>query len=249
MLEISQYQELQTRPNRKAAQFQSWHDLTFLHIRVDPAELQAHIPESLTVDTYPDESGREWAYLGLVPFWMSGIRFPWSPAVPWLSSFPETNVRTYVHHHGEVPGVYFFSLDASRWIACQIARKFFSLPYFHARMKVTRKGSTIHYQHDRWRSARGERTSITCEPKGSLNTAAPGTLEFFLIERYVLYCERGDELFWGQVHHSPYQIQRTEVNVIEQTLFDQLGIAATKWIDAYYSPRADVEVFAIQPMK
>ena len=31
-----------------------------------------------------------------------------------------------------VPGVWFYSLDTNRWIACKIGRKVFQLPYFWA---------------------------------------------------------------------------------------------------------------------
>ena len=39
------------------------------------------------------------------------------PAVPWLSAFPELNVRTYVSPRDGKRGVYFFSLDAARLLA------------------------------------------------------------------------------------------------------------------------------------
>ena len=41
--------------------------------------------------------------------------------LPWVSAFPELNVRTYVHRDG-VPGVWFLSLEASNPFAVAGAR-------------------------------------------------------------------------------------------------------------------------------
>ena len=60
------------------------------------------------------------------------------PSVPGLSSFHETNVRTYVHRAGCDPGVWFFSLDAANRLAVLAARTTFHLPYYHARMFLER---------------------------------------------------------------------------------------------------------------
>ena len=57
------------------------------------------------------------AYVGLVPFTMTGVRPVGLPPVRGISSFHETNVRTYVHREGRDPGVWFFSLDAANRIA------------------------------------------------------------------------------------------------------------------------------------
>src|SRR5690606_20213232 len=89
---------------------QRWQDLLFAHWPLPPAVLSALLPPALELDVY---SGQGW--LGVVPFRMSGVRLRLLPAVPWLSAFPELNVRTYVRLRDrgvEKRGVYFFSLDA-----------------------------------------------------------------------------------------------------------------------------------------
>ena len=85
-----------------------WRDLLFAHWVVDPAALRPLVPSSLVIDTF---EGR--AYLGVVPFGMEDVAPRGLPAVPYLSVFPEVNVRTYVRD-GERSGVWFFSLDAGR---------------------------------------------------------------------------------------------------------------------------------------
>src|SRR5689334_2210914 len=97
MVDLEEYLKLRERPSGPPAMYQNWRDLTFLHFSIDANELKPLLPEGLTVDTFPDEAGRERAWIGLVPFWMKDIRLRGLPAVPGLSAFPESNVRTYVH--------------------------------------------------------------------------------------------------------------------------------------------------------
>jgi uncharacterized protein YqjF (DUF2071 family) len=106
---------------------QSWHDLLFAHWTVDTAMLRPHIPAKLEIDTFDGQ-----AWLGIVPFSVTGVRLRWTPPLPWLSAFPELNVRTYVTAQ-EKPGVWFFTLDAANALAVAAARLTFHLPYFRAR--------------------------------------------------------------------------------------------------------------------
>ena len=48
---------------------QNWHHLLFLHWEVPVSELQRMLPPELTVDTFDGK-----AYVGLVPFTMTGVR-------------------------------------------------------------------------------------------------------------------------------------------------------------------------------
>lgn len=72
-----------------------WLDLTFIHTPVEPAAVQALLPTDLRVDTWPDADGVEQAWIGLVPFVMK-VGLPGGRVIPWVGTFPETNVRTYV---------------------------------------------------------------------------------------------------------------------------------------------------------
>src|SRR5262249_20403658 len=87
---------------------QSWRELTFLHWRVEPALVRPLVPDDLRLDLY---GGIAW--IGLVPFVVADLTLPNAPAVPWLSSFPETNVPTYVIDPRGLRGIWFFSLDAA----------------------------------------------------------------------------------------------------------------------------------------
>src|ERR671917_113023 len=159
-----------------------WHDLLFMHWPVRENVLRPLIPSALTLDTFDGS-----AWLGVVPFRMSGVRPRSLPRVPWLSDFPELNVRTYVTAEGK-PGIWFFSLDAHNPIAVRLARVTFSLPYFDAEMSCHVVGDEVRYRSVRThRGAKDARFAGRYRPVGGSFNSRPGTLEHFLTERYCLY--------------------------------------------------------------
>ncbi len=240
---------MRKRPEGRAIGYHRWTDLTFLHWRL-PADFVAPLlPAGLTLDTWEGD-----AWLGVVPFYMSGVRPWWSPPVPGISNFAESNVRTYVHHQGHGPGVWFFSLDAASSLAVTIARRRWNLNYFRARMSVTRDDKSIAYASDRlWPKPAGARTRIEVEladnaaatpPSG--HTAEPGTLDFFLVERYVMYMQRADgRLRGGRVWHEPYPLRDVSLKRCEQTLTSSLGVQVEGAPHhVAYSPGVNVQIFA-----
>jgi uncharacterized protein YqjF (DUF2071 family) len=212
------------RPQGRRAGCQRWHNLLFIHWRVPPSAIEPLIPKRLSVDTY---KGNAW--VGLVAFDMTGVRPWWFPAIPKISAFHETNVRTYVHLDGKDPGVWFFSLDASQSLAVDVARRRWKLPYFRSDMTVQRQGQTVRYTSKRlWPGKHGYSTKICAEIGDFIpaldksvqpGQSVPGTLEHFLAERYFMYAQsdRG-ALFRGQVHHAPYPLREATLAECEQTL-------------------------------
>src|SRR5579862_4986473 len=118
---------------------QNWHDLLFAHWPVSAEAVRRVVPRELELDCF---EGQHW--IGVVPFRMEGVRLRGTPAVPALSAFPELNVRTYVTAGGK-PGVWFFSLDAASRVAVEMARVWFHLPYFRARMSLEPNGHEVNY--------------------------------------------------------------------------------------------------------
>ena len=102
---------------------QSWNDLLFAHWPVDASQMRRAVPDVFDLDLF---DGTAW--LGVVPFYMTNVGIRAAPAVPWLSAFPELNVRTYVRV-ADRSGVYFFSLVAGRRLAVAAARPLLTLPY------------------------------------------------------------------------------------------------------------------------
>ena len=190
------------RPTGFPVMKQRWAGLGFFHWKADPDAIAARLPAGLHVDTYGGD-----AYLGIVPFFMQRIRPVGFPPLPWLSWFHELNLRTYVFDENGNPGVWFFSLDCNQSIAVEIARRTFNLPYEHAAMSSTITDGTINYRSRRKASALPE-ADFTYALPSSPKPAEPGSLEWFLVERYLLYsADKRGKLHTGRVHHSPYLIE------------------------------------------
>lgn len=222
---------------------QRWADLLFLHWPVPIGALRPLIPAELDIDTFEGT-----AYVGLVPFTMSGVRPWWAPAVPGLSNFHEVNVRTYVHFRGRDPGVWFFSLDAAQATAVRIARRVWQLPYHYARMSLERgAGGSIAYASDRlWPGPTPASVRVAYRPEGPPRASVPGTIEHFLAERYILYAGRAGALRVGRVHHSPYPLQEARVDRLEDSLVTAAGLPS---LDApplaHYASEVRVRVYAL----
>ena len=197
---------------------QNWHDLLFAHWEVPVEKMRELVPRELELDTY---DGRAW--IGLVPFTMSRVRLRGMPGLPWLSTFPELNVRTYVTC-GEKPGVWFFSLDAANRIAVTIARRWFHLPYFHAEMRAEAASGGIKYSSRR-REENFEEFAARYAAKGASFAAKPGTIEYFLTERYCLYAQRPDgALLRAEIHHAPWALQGATASIDTNSMTKSLGI-------------------------
>jgi len=200
---------------------QRWHDLLFAHWPVPEAMLRPHVPAILSIDTF---EGQGW--LGVVPFRMSGVRLRGTPAVPWLSAFPELNVRTYVVAD-EKPGVWFFSLDAGNAIAVAIARAWFHLPYFRARMSCRDREGWIEYGSER---THGGATSGVLlgryRPVGAIFSVQSGSLEHFLTERYCLYtADDAGRIIRGEIHHAPWPLQAAQAELAKNTMAEAAGFS------------------------
>jgi uncharacterized protein YqjF (DUF2071 family) len=222
---------------------QRWHDLLFAHWPVPVAAVRALIPAGLGIDIF---GGAAW--LGVVPFRMSDVRLRGTLALPWLSFFPELNVRTYVVRDGK-PGVWFFSLDAGNIAAVAIARRWFQLPYFHASMDIAERDTWMHYRSTRThRGAAAASLQMKYRPIASPQTARLGTLEYFLTERYCLYTADGrGRLIRGEIHHAPWPLQLAEAEFAENTMARAAGIAlpASKPL-LHFAKRQDVVVWPPQ---
>lgn len=241
--------------DQQTSGYHHWRCLTFLHWKVDAADLRPLIPAGLEIDQFDGS-----AWLGLVPFSMERIRPWWSPAVPGISWFLETNVRTYVTDRRGTPGVWFFSLDANQWIAVKLARKFWHLPYEHAALELNEGYSTsppathvnVRYSGTR-RQDPSIRYDIEIEPaSASYSASPPGSLEEFLLERYILFAERpGGRLFSGRVHHDPYQFVPAKVRALSQTMTRPVvsNITTEQMPDhAAFSPGVHVRVSPIRAL-
>jgi uncharacterized protein YqjF (DUF2071 family) len=222
-----------------------WHDLLFMHWPLRPEVLRPHIPSTLALDIFDG-----WAWLGVVPFRMSGVRPRCVPALPWVSAFPELNVRTYVTA-GNKPGVWFFSLDAANPVAVWLAQWIFSLPYYTARMLVAHSNSRTRYVSTRThRRAPRAQFGACYWPVGEVYHATPATLEHWLTERYCLYAtDHRGRLWRGEIHHRQWPLQPAAADIVTNTMTEPLGIALPCTAPLlHFARRQDVVAWRLQPV-
>jgi hypothetical protein len=204
-------------PDRPWVIAQSWRHLLFAHWRVPAERLRPLVPAELELE---EAEGSAW--LGVVPFQLL-VRPRLLPALPRLSIFPEINVRTYVRH-SDRPGVWFLSLDARSRLAVRAARRFFHLPYHHARMHLVASDERVEYASVREGAARAAFRG-RYGPSGPAASAAPGTLEHFLTERYCLYARSpAGRLYRCEVHHAPWPLQTAWAEIEANSMAEPAGI-------------------------
>jgi uncharacterized protein YqjF (DUF2071 family) len=210
---------IRQRPESSPIMHQNWGKLLFLHWSVPVSVLRPMVPAELEIDTH--DGG---AWVSITPFTMWGIRPTLLPAVPGLSDSHELNVRTYVHAEG-VPGVWFFSLDASNAVAVLAARLGFRLPYFRADMAMEESGETLTFSSRRTDPA-GQAATFDARWTRGKPLAAPGpdSLEFFLTERYCLYSGVAGDVYRARIHHPPWSLRDATVESLASTMAESHGI-------------------------
>lgn len=202
---------------------QSWCNLLFAHWPVSVEALRALVPESLELDLYDGQ-----AYIAVVPFEMREVSPRFLPSVPWLSFFPELNVRTYVRYKDK-PGVYFFSLDAGNPIAVWLACNLYHLPYFNAKMQCQQDiiAGQKQYKYTSSRAATSNpevQLDVSYGPTGPVYYSKPGSLEHFLTERYCLFTVYSGTVYCGDIHHEPWPLQPAQAQWRLNTMTAPLGL-------------------------
>ena len=209
---------------------QSWQNLLFAHWPMPANALRSLVPPTLALDTF---DGAAW--ISVVPFKMCDVHPRGLPSVPWLSHFPELNVRTYVTaKDGSRAGVYFFSLEAANPVAVMVARALFRLPYFHAQMDLMihaprehaprSPDRTIYFQSKRIHHGAAPATFVArYRPTGAPVSARPGTLEHWLAERYCLYAVDGRGVYRAEIHHVPWPLQPAEAEFAVNDIVSSSG--------------------------
>jgi uncharacterized protein YqjF (DUF2071 family) len=239
------------RPDRPVIMDQDWHHVLFLHWPVPVAQLRPLVPAELDIDLFDGQ-----AYVGLTPLTMTGVRPRGVPSLPVLSRFHETNVRTYVHRRGRDPGVWFLSLDASNALAVVGAQGAFGLPYRYARIGFDNPGgradgplaagAVIDYRlRRRWPGPTPAHCTVRYAPQGPVAIAPVGSLEFFLMERYLLYTVWRGGLYRSRIHHAPWPLQVATVPALDETLVAATGLDRPRGMppQAHYARHVQVEVF------
>lgn len=207
------------KPVRFPVMHQNWEALTFLHWRYDPEIVRRTIPDGLELDTFDGS-----AWVGLIPFRITGMRAPFIPALPWLSAFPETNVRTYVKGPGGHHGVWFYSLDASRLAAVAGARLTYGLPYIWSRMDVRSGDARVQYSARRRGGRQNRGYSIAAAPGPRFDPGELTDLDHFLTARFRLYTVIAGQLAYAPIEHPPWPLARVRVDSLEENIVEAADI-------------------------
>ena len=164
------------------------------------------------------------AWISVVPFRTAGVMRRPLPDLPFISTFPELNLRLYVERDGK-PGVWFLSLDATNRLAVWAARHFFHLPYAHATVSLSESSEAIDYVSTRRSAVARVEFRARYGPTSSPYEAAPGTLEHWLTERYWRYAQspRG-EIYRADLHHHPWPLQNAHAEIERNDLLVPHGL-------------------------
>lgn len=222
-----------------------WSAVSFLHWPYRPSVVQRLLPRGLEV-----ESADGQAWVGLVPFRMRGVRIPGLPAAPWLSDFPETNVRTYVRGPDGQSAIWFFSLDAARLPAVLAARTTYWLRYFWADMSVDNVGGRVRYRsRRRWPGPSGVGLRAVVEVDDRYEVDDLGELDHFLTARYVLYTSVAGRLVYAHAEHPSWPLNRARVLELEHDLIEAAGLPAPQGRPlVHHSPGVSVRIGGWKPM-
>jgi uncharacterized protein YqjF (DUF2071 family) len=204
-------------PRRPWALRMTWRDLLFMHWPVPAAVVAPLIAPGLELERF---AGSAW--LGVVPFRMTGVRPRCVPALL-AASFPEVNVRTYVRRDG-IPGVWFFSLDAADRLAVWAARRFFHLPYHLAAMSASSTAGVVDYRSRRTATP-DVAIAVRYQPSGAPFRSRKGSFDHWATERYCLFsADEHGRILRGDIHHRPWPLQPAEAEVELNTLAVPLRI-------------------------
>jgi uncharacterized protein len=182
---------------------QTWEQVFWAHWAVSSADLRMRVPEELEIE---EHDGSAW--LGIVLFRVRSLRARGALPLPGISSFLQLNVRTYVRGPDGLPGVWFFSIDASSRLAALGIRRIYRVPAFHARITLDSAGD--------WQEAEcvrmgepGRVFSGRYRATDETFHAEPGSLEWFLTERYRLFTADGR----AEMHHDRWLLCPAEAQI------------------------------------
>ena len=231
-----------TATNRVArpVMLQGWKDLASIHWPYDPEIVQALLPGPYRVDTF-----RGAAWVGVIPFRMERIRIPGLPPLGPLSTFPETNVRTYVVDARGRRGVWFASLDVSRLLPAVVARTTYQLPYAWSRMSIEPEGDGFRYRSRRRWPLGGAMSDLLVEVGERIDPGALGALDHFLTARWALGSTLLGRPLWAAVDHAPWPLHRAALVEGVETLTSAAGLPAPEGPPhVLWSPGVEVRIAA-----
>ncbi|MEU2281109.1 DUF2071 domain-containing protein [Streptomyces sp. NPDC013178] len=192
-----------------------WVTQTFVHWPFGPDDVQALLPDELTVDVY---DGAAW--VSLTPFVMADVRPAVVPATaPGLPSFAETNLRTYVRRRTGRDGLWFLSIEVA--FPLMVAARVIGAPYHPGTLGVSSAGDSVAYAGSRW--VGGASYRLVVRPGDPIT---PTERDVWLTSRWRAYTRRIGVLWETPVEHEPWPLADAALEVLEETLTAAAGLPA-----------------------
>ena len=233
---------MRTRPQGEPIMRQRWEKLLFMHWPVGPQVVEPLLPPGIELDTFDSQ-----AWIGVTPFSLTHLRVASLPSIPGLNAFDEINLRTYVHVNGR-PGVWFFSLDASRMVPAMAARLFFAVPYYGAEIEFRNEAGDFDFTMERTGPPRAQ---FHARWRHGVRLRAPDTesLAFFLTERYCFFAVEAGQIHTTRIYHPPWILEEAELLAHESTLFAAAKLPTPSSQPLlHFSRSLDVDVWPLMPV-
>lgn len=198
---------------------QSWRCVAFLHWRVDADQLRPGLPADLEVE---EVDGSAW--VALTPFAVKGFRPLGLPALPWVSDFCETNLRTYVRHRHGRDGLWFLSLDVSSTLNAAGGR-LGGVPYYLSTMSIDHRDDTVRYRCRR-RIGPPARHDVVIRPGKPLRASDRAGLVDALTGRWRAFTSLAGRALEVPVDHQPWPLRGATLEHLDESILSAAGIAA-----------------------
>jgi len=213
----------------------AWMSVLLIHYEVEPGRLQAEVPFRLDV-----RDGK--AYVSVVAFSQERLRFAFGGEMTnwvgrWFANHDFLNVRTYVRHGGET-GIFFLAEWVPKRVATWLGPPLFGLPYRFGRIEYEHGEQLMRGRvqgRESGFSYRAKRDGAEC-----FAPCEHGSLDEFLLERYVAFTEWRGWRRRFRVSHEPWPQARLEVTVDDESLLREhfAWWPETRRVGANFSPGA-----------
>lgn len=215
---------------RHATTRQHWDKVASLHWRYDRADVAPLLPRGVDADLLDGD-----AWVSLVAFVRVVAPPRVGPAVPWLSIFLETHVRTYVRGPDGGRGIWFLSLDTDRLAVALAGQRVYGLPYRWSRLRLETAGDVVVYNTRRRRPRRQPvHSHVAVEVGEPIARSEMTAADRFLTARFRAYARGRSGIHAIDTAYEPCQPSRAKVLHLDDGLVAATGLGAPAAPDAVH---------------
>ena len=200
---------------------QRWSNAIFLHWRIPEPEAARFMPAGIRPDMF---DGSSW--VGLIGFRMEKAGIGRGPAIPYLGTFNEVNVRLYSREADGTRGVVFLSLDADR-LPVVLAARAAEIPYVwsrihHHQWRAPGTAGKVGRGYSVRRFRQGARSMFGVVPK--LDAPVDDPLSVHLTARFGMHGTLRGRTVYIPNSHEPWPLYAAELHDLHDGLVEAAGI-------------------------